>query len=366
LALLGIGVGSWYQLHLREQRDQLQAALEVAEEARTAEAAARQRVEEERLQKEAALERAESSDYLHRIALAHRHFLDNTVSRAEQLLDGCPAALRRWEWHYLQRLCRSGRVPLQGVAQPCSAAVFSPDASRVAAIEGGTIHLWDASNGHKLRSLRPPAGGASSLAFRPDGTQLAAGFGEGGVALWDLGTGRELRSWQAHPVPVIGAAFSPDGARLATCAGRLNTFSGGAGLREVKVWDSATGKEVLTLPGHVEWSFCVAFSHDGKQLASTGWDRGLKRGEIKLWDAATGKLLRTLHGHTAGITTIAFSPDDARLASASWDRTALAGKDATLKIWDLARTAPDSSRAPAGPTLNRCVPAKRQNRPLPS
>jgi WD40 repeat protein len=70
----------------------------------------------------------------------------------------------------------------------------------------------------------------------------------------------------------MSVAFSPDGKRLAT----------GSNDDTVKLWDAATGQELLTLKGHSNSIFSVAFSPDSKRLATRSED-----GTVKLWDAAT-------------------------------------------------------------------------------
>jgi WD40 repeat protein/tRNA A-37 threonylcarbamoyl transferase component Bud32 len=122
----------------------------------------------------------------------------------------------------------------------------------------------------------------------------------------------ELLTLEGHTDQVWSVAFSPDGQRLAS------------GSREgsVKVWDATTGQVLHTLPGHTDVVHAVAFSPGGRQLASGGWD-----GVVKVWDATTGAVLQTLKGHTATVHGVAFSPDGERLASG--------GRGGEVKVWDV-------------------------------
>src|SRR5262249_46713929 len=92
----------------------------------------------------------------------------------------------------------------------------------------------------------------------------------------------------------------------------------------VKLWDAATGDELRTLRGHGGYVWKVAFSPDGRYLASGSWDS-----TVKIWDVATGTEVRTLRGHAGNVWSVAFSPDGKRLASAS----GYAGKG-EVKVWD--------------------------------
>jgi len=152
----------------------------------------------------------------------------------------------------------------------------------------------------------------NSVAFSPDGKRLATGAADHTVKIWDFATGKDVLTLQGHTSQVTSVAFSPDGKRLAT----------GAWDTAAKIWDLATGKELLTLQGHNGLIESIAFSPDGKRLAAGA------NNTAKIWDLATGEGLLTLQGHTSQVNSVAFSPDGKRLATGSLD--------ATAKVWDLA------------------------------
>jgi WD40 repeat protein len=124
-----------------------------------------------------------------------------------------------------------------------------------------------------------------SISFSPDGKHVVSGSDDGTVKVWDAATGKDLLSLKGHRFTVWTACFSPDGKRLAS----------GGDDRTVRVWDAATGKELLVLKGHADTVRCVCFSPDGRRLASASRD-----GTVSVWDAESGQMLRVLSGRAAG------------------------------------------------------------------
>jgi serine/threonine protein kinase/WD40 repeat protein len=175
---------------------------------------------------------------------------------------------------------------------------------------------------HPVRLHASLAGGQPPIlgvAFTPGSESLAVACDDGAIVLLDLTTRRPRAVLAGHSRRVRAVAFSPDGRLLASAGGAWNE-AGGPG--ELKLWDAVTGQLLRNLTGHTGLVFGVAFSPDGYLLASCGWD-----GIVRVWDMRTGTVWARLHGHTAPVRSVAFSPDGRELASA--------GFDGTVRVWDV-------------------------------
>jgi WD40 repeat protein len=204
------------------------------------------------------------------------------------------------------------------------------------------IRLMEMPGGRELRRLTSPLkdSGFLSMAFFPDGKQIAAGVGaeEGpgrnNVMIFDVASGKTVRILNGHHGFVQSLAISPDGKLIASGSG-MNDGS-------AKIWDPSTGKTLQTLSFPLlrkklkEMGVgieiidmmqvdSIAFSPDGKTLA-TAAGLLLDFQQVDLWDVSTGKLKATLKGVDPYVEHVVFSPDGKLLATV--------GRSETIKLYN--------------------------------
>jgi len=194
-------------------------------------------------------------------------------------------------------------------------ATLSPDGKLLAGYESGrnATMVYEVDTGTKKATF-PDEVLVRALAFNPTDNLLAVASHKKAIKLWDVSTQKVTITIQLEEsANNFALTFSRDGKLLAIGDQKKNT---------VTVWDLAKNKSKATLKGHEDEILALAFSPDGKLLASAGKDK-----TVKLWDLSSLKEMTTLRGHTGKVLTVAFSPDGKLLASGSEDRT--------IRLWDV-------------------------------
>ena len=246
------------------------------------------------------------------------------ASASADRFGGTPGAVTLWDIETGKDL-----ATLHGHTERVPAVAFSPDGTTIASgLRDGTVKLWNAKTGENIHTYR---GGGYAVAFSPDGKTLAARSWKD-IKLWEVATRKKTSTISIGGEQLTTStalAFSPDSQVLAWGTGD-----------QVKLRKHATkslfgfmGQNTITLKGHADEVRSVAFSPDGKVLASS-----VRAGTVKLWDTETGANVATLEG--AG-GPVVFSPDGKMLAST--------GNVQEIKLWNLeTQTAIMTLRGKAG------------------
>jgi WD40 repeat protein len=262
----------------------------------------------------------------------------------------------------------------RGHGGPVRAVTFAPNGKFIVSAGGTEVHVWNPDDGKLIRKFIAHSKTINALAVRPDSQRIASGGDDLSVRIWNpdaekpvletTGTAQDtspvmslafspngkLLAWIesggtsagvlkvlepeaeaakrvrfASPVHQAGGyqvAYSPDGKSIATCGERVASIRV-APNQDAPMNDNAVGTQLREYRGHNGLVSAVAFSKDGRFLATGSADN-----VVRVWDtSASEKLVRTFHGHDHQITALAFSPDGEFLASASMDQN--------VRLWNM-------------------------------
>ncbi len=218
--------------------------------------------------------------------------------------------------------------------------VWSPDGTRIATSSANDffVNVWEVASLRKVLGPLRHSHGIATLAWEPEGRRLASGSIDETVKIWDTASGRELVTLRGVDGSATALAWGPGG-----------QFAVGEGSGGMKVWASLRDQEWSILPGRGRRSTAVAWSPKDSRLASAGDD-----GKVRLWQPAAGQEELAIPAHDEGgifpqfglVRSLAWSPDGRRVASA--------GLDGAAKVWD-AETGGEVFALPGGHGAYWCV-----------
>jgi WD40 repeat protein len=215
---------------------------------------------------------------------------------------------------------------LKGHTDIVQSIVFSPDSKLLASASADkSVRLWNPADGKEVKNLGSHAKGVYSVAFSPDGKLLASSSADNMIKIYDIGSQKETKQLKGHTDGVTGVMFTPDGKSVVSISQD----------RTLRVWDVGSGKETKVLGPRIKEKdkdgkevekvgpneddlHGIAFSRDGKALATSGYS-----GFVKVWDLEGGKATFARKLKTFGAYCVTFTPDGKALVTGHDQRVVL-------------------------------------------
>lgn len=292
--------------------------------------------------------------YAHQITVAQRAWQAGDALASRRSLELTDPTQRRWEYAYLKGLLERHHLRLQGHGNPVTAVAFDPAGKMLASVgmdlilrlwsipdgklihetlahgkrplalvcgengqlfvtggQDGFVKVWHGFPPRLGREFRLNEGSVTAVDIHSSRSIVVAGDDLGSFHAWDLASGTRLASQPSDPQELCAVAFTRDGRLLAT--------GGRDGL--IRLWAASDWQRVGTLEGHRGPLRALKFSPDGSILASGGDDQ-----KICLWRMSDRALLFGLTGHKGAILGLAYARDGSLLASS--------GTDGTIRLWN--------------------------------
>lgn len=315
IALLVLGVYSYFRVS--RERDYAVTQEKIAVDERGKAEKARDEAVEARSQEAAARQRAQRKLYFANIGLAQRSIEERQMAQARKLLEECPPDFRNWEWGHLEALCNADTMTLRAGGR---FAAFAGENGLVTGSAAGTVSMSSLENGEVLRTFLEKGGPGYAMACSADGARVAVSSGKA-LCVWDTASGEKLLDFGEPKESLVRnfVACSADGRYVAA----LNSD------KTVRVWEIGIQEPVLSIPVKQAQGFGLCFSPSYDRLlvvkaefGGTGWVRGFEVITIPSGESlGKGELRDPLSVHAA-----AFSPDGSRLAL---------GTDDSLQLFEL-------------------------------